>query len=244
MGISTDMEPSPSKTGSSFSDPANVGIGPNSMSVEVALIGRGGSIYQAVQQQTKGSFTELHLYTRNGVRPLFWADLVADACDLNLETATVTLKRSKSPLDSHRIGLGCQDQHIAPLQYAENHRISIAPAVAVGNAMAAAAPGAAGIGVAGMGASPTGPTKMMRTVIDGKCVWVKTLTGKNVPVPFEQQSQTVQTTKQLIQHIEGIPPDQQRLIFAGHQLEDHRTLASYGITQLATLHMVLRLRGT
>jgi ubiquitin C len=78
------------------------------------------------------------------------------------------------------------------------------------------------------------------SVRGGMQLFVKTLTGKTVSIEVEE-GESIEDVKAKIAEKEGIPPEQQRLIFGGQQLQDQKTLQDYDVGDDATLHLVLRL---
>jgi len=74
-------------------------------------------------------------------------------------------------------------------------------------------------------------------------IFIKTLTGETITIYPESRFSRISDIKTLVMATLGFPPDQQRLIFSGRQMEDGRTLADYNISAESTIHVILRLRG-
>ena len=91
---------------------------------------------------------------------------------------------------------------------------------------------------------PPPPVSSLFSLRGGKSlqVFVKTFAGKTLTVEVEPD-ESVESLKNKLQSKEGIPPNQQRILFGGKQLDSKKSISDYGIEDESTMNMVLRLRG-
>ena len=107
-------------------------------------------------------------------------------------------------------------------------------------------PGETLVAGAGAGGSPAGAAVRLTLkgglLRGGTMIKVRTLTGKEIEIDIDL-TDTMQRVKERVEEKEGIPPVQQRLIFAGKQMNDDKTAKDYNIEGGSVLHLVLALRG-
>jgi len=89
---------------------------------------------------------------------------------------------------------------------------------------------------------PEATLYLTHKLLGGTMIKVKTLTGKEIEIDIEP-TDTIERIKERVEEKEGIPPVQQRLIFAGKQMNDEKTAKDYNIEGGSVLHLVLALRG-
>ncbi|PVF95642.1 Rnf4 Ubch5a ubiquitin heterotrimeric complex [Serendipita vermifera] len=74
-------------------------------------------------------------------------------------------------------------------------------------------------------------------------IFLKSISGKTRPIGMNGPRDTIQMLKEKVEEKESVRPDNQRLIYGGHQLEDHKTLEEYSIEKDCKVWLVLRVRG-
>ncbi len=157
----------------------------------------------------------------------------------NLTTSPPCLKENNINRVTNAVGsihLPHNNRYSTPLSYSNMKITALFLSVVSATAAASANNPAFGLGL-GLGHGLNAALSMPR---GGMQLFVKTLTGKTVSIEVEE-GESIEDVKAKIAEKEGIPPEQQRLIFGGQQLQDAKTLQDYDVGDDSTLHLVLRL---